>query len=75
MAPMAAGDDGLGGTFWLGLVGACIALGIGLLVGFAVIDRAAYRWGFIGALAVLAVVLLVFGWIYDRRQIRNYEQP
>ncbi len=69
-----ADRGGLGGKFWLGLFGACIALGIGLLLCFLVIDRAAYRWGSLGAFAVLAVALLLTGWIYDRRQTRRYEQ-
>jgi hypothetical protein len=29
--------------------------------------RAAYAWGFLGAFAVLSVILLVIAWIYDRR--------
>jgi hypothetical protein len=69
-----ADDDGLGGKFWLGLVGAMVAIGLGLLLAFVVFDRAVYRWGGLGAFIVLGAVLLLIGWIFDRRQIRKYEE-
>ena len=67
-------DEGLGGGFWLGLVGALVAFGVGLLLFFVVFDKTADRWGALGALAALGAVLLLIGWIYDRRQIRKYEE-
>ena len=67
-------EEGLGRRFWLGLVGATLALGIGLFLCFVVFDRAVYRWGALGAFIVLGAVLLLIGWIYDRRQIRAYEE-
>jgi hypothetical protein len=33
--------------------------------------RAAYAWGFFGAFIVLGGVLLLFAWIYDRRNART----
>ena len=39
-----------------------------------ILTRAAYAWGVFGALALLAVVLLVFGWFYDRRQVKRYDE-
>ncbi len=67
-------DDGPGGRFWLGLIGALIAFGIGLFLCFVIFDRAVYRWSALGALIALGAVLLLVAWIYDRRQIRQYEQ-
>jgi uncharacterized membrane protein HdeD (DUF308 family) len=67
-------DDGLGWRFWGGLVGACLAIGVGLLLFFAVFNRAVYQWGFLGAFIAIAAVLLLIGWFYDRRQVRKYEE-
>jgi hypothetical protein len=69
-----ADDDGLGGKFWLGLVGALVAVGLGLFLFFVVFNGAAARWGALGALIALGAVLLLIGWILDRRQIRKYEE-
>jgi hypothetical protein len=66
--------DGPGGRFWIGLVGALIAFGVGLFVCFLLFERAIYRWGAFGALIALLVVVLLIVWIHDRRQIRKYEQ-
>ena len=69
-----ADDDGLGGKFWLGLVGALVAVGLGLFLFFVVFNGAAARWSALGALIALGAVLLLIGWILDRRQIRKYEE-
>jgi hypothetical protein len=67
-------DDGLGWGFWFGLIGAVVALGVGVLLFFAVFNRAFYQWGALGTFIVLGAVLLLIGWIYDRRQVRRYEE-
>ena len=67
-------DDGLGWRFWGGLVGAVIAIGFGLFLCFVVFDRAVYRWGALGALIAFSAVLLLIAWIFDRRQVRKYEE-
>ncbi len=69
-----ADENGLGGRFWLGLVGAMVAIGLGLFLCFVVFDRAVYRWGALGAMIVLGAALLLIVWIVDRRQIRKYEE-
>ncbi len=67
-------DDGLGWRFWGGFVGAVVAIGLGLLLFFVVIGGAFYRWGALGTLIAFGAVLLLFGWVYDRRHAREYEE-
>ena len=64
-------EEGLGTRFWLKLFAGILAIGIVLLIGLLVFWRALYAWGFFGAFVAIAVVSLVFGWIYDRRKARN----
>ena len=66
--------DDLGWRFWGGLVGAIIAIGLGVFLFLVIFDRALYRWGAFGALIAVGAVLLVIGWIFDRRQVRRYEE-
>ena len=66
--------DDLGWRFWGGLVGAIIAIGLGVFLFLVIFDRALYRWGTLGALIAVGAVLLVIGWIFDRRQVRRYEE-
>jgi len=66
--------DGPGWRFWGGLLGAVVALGVGILLFFAVFSRAFYQWGALGTFIVIGAVLLLIGWIYDRRQVRRYEE-
>jgi hypothetical protein len=40
------------------------------MIFFLIFWRAVYAWGFFGAFLALAAVLVLFGWIYDRRQAR-----
>ena len=58
----------MGLRFYLALGGA--ALGIGLLVWILmlVFARAIYAWGFLGAFLVLSAVLVLIGWVVDRRE-------
>lgn len=67
-------EDGLGRGFWLKLIGICIALAIGALLLFLVFDRLIYRFGAIGALVVLAAVLIGIAYVYDKRKLREYER-
>jgi membrane protein implicated in regulation of membrane protease activity len=62
------GEEGLGTRFWLKLFAGILAIGIVLLIVLLVFWRALYAWGLFGAFAAIAVVSLVFGWIYDRRK-------
>ena len=38
-----------------------------MFVGFLLFWRATYAWGALGAFAFFCVVVLAFGWLYDRR--------
>ena len=61
-------DDGsLGFGFYAKLAGLILAIGIGVFIAFLIFARAIYAWGFLGAFLVISIVLLLFGWIYDRR--------
>jgi urea transporter len=59
--------EGLGGRFWLKLTGSVVVIGILVFLGVLIFWRALYAWGFFGAFLVLALALLLYGWIYDRR--------
>lgn len=66
-------SEGLGGKFWLWVVGVCLAIGIGGILLFLLVTGAWYRWGFLGAMIFFGAILLGAAWIYDRRQARRYE--
>ena len=68
-----ADDDGFGRRFWIRFIGVLIAFAIGATLCFILFDRAVYRWGFLGTFIVLAAVLLLIGWIFDRRHTQTYE--
>lgn len=65
-------DDGLGAGFWLKLVGLAVAVAIGAMLIFLLLDAAWYRWGALGALLFFSGLLLVYGYIYDRRHAKEY---
>jgi hypothetical protein len=60
-------DDSLGLGFYGKLAGLILLIGIGVFVVFLIFSRAVFAWGFFGAFIVIALVLLAFGWFYDRR--------
>ena len=60
--------------FWLKLLGAIILFGAAGMIVMAIIGAAWYAWGAIGAFLFIAAVGLLFAWIYDRRQAREYEE-
>ena len=64
---MSSSDDGLGFGFYAKLAGLIFAIGIGVFIAFLIFARAVVAWGFLGAFLVIAIVLLAFGWLYDRR--------
>jgi hypothetical protein len=64
-------DEGLGGKFWLWVIGVCLAIGIGGLLLFLLVGAAWYRWGFFGALIFFGAIALLAAWVYDRRQQRR----
>ena len=64
-------DDGLGAGFWLKLAGLFLLGAIGLFIIMWIFVRASYAWGFLGAFLFLAAGVLLFGWIWDKRQERR----
>jgi hypothetical protein len=61
-------DTGLGWGFFVKVAGLCVAVAIVVMVLAFIFWRAVYAWGFFGAFLALAAVLLLFGWIFDRRR-------
>ena len=66
-----ADDQALGFRFYAGFAGIVVAIGIAVWVFVILISRAVYAWGLFGMFLVLAVVLMVFGWMVDRREARR----
>jgi membrane protein implicated in regulation of membrane protease activity len=60
----------MGFRFYLWVAGIALAIGVGFGLVMLLFTRALYAGSFLGAFAVLAVVALAFGWIYDRREAR-----
>jgi membrane protein implicated in regulation of membrane protease activity len=60
----------MGFRFYLWVAGVALAIGIGFGLVMLLFTRALYAGGFLAAFAVLAVVALAFGWIFDRREAR-----
>ena len=63
----------LGGRFWLGVLGIAIAGALGFLLVLEVIGRLWWSFGLLGMLIFLSVVLLLLGWISDRRARNRYK--
>jgi hypothetical protein len=61
----------LGWRFWVKWAILLVALGIAAMIVFLLIGVAWAAWGLFGTLAALAVVLLLFGWLYDRREAKR----
>lgn len=64
-------DEGLGVGFYFKIAGICLAVGVAALIFVRIFWRAMYAWGFFGAFIAIGILLLLFGWIYDRRDARN----
>jgi membrane protein implicated in regulation of membrane protease activity len=67
--------DGLGGKFWLAIVGGAIAFAIAAFLVLGFIGTAWARWGFFGMFLVLSAILLGIGWFVDRREKKRYGTP
>jgi hypothetical protein len=65
----------LGGKFWLAVLGIAIAGALGFLLILEVIGRAWWNFGLLGGLIFISAVLLLIGWISDRRARNRYEAP
>jgi len=67
-------DEGLGARFWFKLIGIVILGGIGAMILFLLVTSAWYRWGAIGAIIFFSALVLLWGWIYDKRHQKEYER-
>lgn len=60
---------GRGGfRFWVLAAVGLVAASFGLLIVALIFSRAVVAWGIFGTFLVLAFLLLVVAWLYDRRQ-------
>jgi hypothetical protein len=66
-------NDGLGAGFWFKLIGLVLLFGIGGILLFVFVGAAWARWGGLGALVFFFIIFLAFGYIYDRRHAKAYE--
>jgi hypothetical protein len=60
-------DDDYGWKFWLKVAGLFVAGAIGLFIVMWIFLSVTYAWSIGGALLLLALVALTFGWFHDRR--------
>jgi hypothetical protein len=65
--------DELGAGFWFKIMGLVLAVGVGAALLFLFVGAAWARWGGLGALLFFFVVALAYGYIYDRRHAKQYE--
>jgi predicted PurR-regulated permease PerM len=63
--------DGLGFRFYARVAGVIAAIGLGIMIVFLFVTRAIFAWGILGAFAAIAAVVLLVGWISDRRESRR----
>jgi membrane protein implicated in regulation of membrane protease activity len=63
-------DDGekLGARFWFAIAGLAVGAVIAGVIVFVLFGALWYAWGFFGAFLVLSVVLMAFGYAFDRRE-------
>jgi hypothetical protein len=67
-------DEGLGAGFWFKLGGIVLAGGIAAILLFLLVSSAWYRWGALGAIIFFSALVLLWGWIYDKRHEKEYER-
>ncbi len=60
-------NDDFGWKFWLKVAGLFVAGAIALFVLGWIFLSVTYAWSFGGALLILALVALTFGWLHDRK--------
>jgi hypothetical protein len=64
-------DEGLGAGFFFKIAAICLACAIGAIILLKIFASAIYAWGFFGGFLAIGVLLVLFGWIYDRRNPRS----
>jgi hypothetical protein len=63
----------LGWGFWLKSAIFVVVAGLALMILFFVFGVVWAAWGVLGTFAFVAAVLLLIGWIYDRREAKRRE--
>jgi hypothetical protein len=58
----------MGFGFWVKVLVGAVAAAIGAILAILLISSVFVKWGLFGGLLALAVVLIVIGWITDRRR-------
>ena len=66
-------EEGLGFKFWIKLAGIVALCGIAAMILFLLLSRAVYAWGFLGGFLAFALLLILVGWIWDRRNAREWD--
>jgi hypothetical protein len=60
----------MGFAFWLKVAAVALAIAIVSVIVLLLVTSAFVAWGVFGAFLALAVVLMLIGWITDRRRAR-----
>jgi uncharacterized membrane protein len=63
----------MGGKFWLSLLGGLLLVALAVVIAMLAFGAVWYTWGLGGAILLVFAILLVIGWIYDRREKRRHE--
>ena len=63
-------DNGFTAGFFFKVAAVCLGCGVAAIILLMIFWRAIYAWGFFGAFIGLGLVLILFGWIHDRRAAR-----
>jgi len=66
-------NDELGASFWFKIMGLVLACGVGAALLFLFVGAAWARWGGLGALLFFFLVACLYGYFYDRRQVKKYQ--
>ncbi len=63
-------DARMGFGFWIKLAALAVAIAIVSVIILLLVTKAFVAWGIFGGLLALAIVLMLIGWISDRRRAR-----
>jgi hypothetical protein len=60
----------MGFAFWFKVAAIAVAIAIASVIVHLIVTSACVAWGVFGGFLALAVVLMLIGWITDRRRAR-----
>jgi hypothetical protein len=66
-------NDELGASFWFKIMGLVVAFAVGAALLFLFVAGAWARWGGLGALLFVFLVACLYGYFYDRKQVKKYQ--